>query len=74
MLERIRNCGVARATKILLLGVAACTLASCATKDEPQLVSTGADRESSLPWNRQEKWEGTGQFGALADEMTQGRR
>jgi outer membrane biogenesis lipoprotein LolB len=64
MLDQIR--------KLLLLALAAGLLKACAAKQEPQLVSTGADRESSLPWNKQERWEGTGQFGPLADEM--GRR
>jgi hypothetical protein len=39
-----------------------------------QLVSDpAATRESSLPWNQQEKWEGQGQFGGMADRM-QGAR
>jgi len=48
---------------------AAISLASCATKQEPQLVSTGAEPESALPWNKQEKWENTGQLGAMADRL-----
>jgi len=72
MLARIRNSPFFRATNLVLLIGAACTLASCATKEAPQLVSTGAERESTLPWNRQEKWEKEGQFGGLAE--AQGRR
>jgi hypothetical protein len=74
MLERIRNCGALRATHFLLLGLGICTLSSCATHEEPQLVSSGAERESALPWNKQEKWEGTGQFGGLTEGMAGGRR
>lgn len=74
MLERIRNSGATRAKHIILLGLAVGALASCATKEEPQLVSSGGEHESSLPWNKQEKWEGSGQFGAMAEGMGQGRR
>ncbi|HEV3409901.1 MAG TPA: hypothetical protein VG095_06390 [Chthoniobacterales bacterium] len=66
MLDQIR--------KLLLLGFAAGLLTACAAKEEPQLVSTGADRESSLPWNKQERWENTGQFGAMAEELSGARR
>ncbi|MDQ6914145.1 MAG: hypothetical protein M3119_03015 [Verrucomicrobiota bacterium] len=72
MLETIRNSAASRATKVLLLGSAVLTLASCATKQEPELVSSGTGRESTLPWNKQEKWENSGQFGAMAEQMEQG--
>jgi len=45
-------------------------LSSCATsKPEPQLVSDGATRDSSLPWNEQQKWEQQGQFGPMAERF-----
>ncbi len=72
MLARIRNSSLFRTANILLLAGAAFAVTSCATKQEPQLVSTGADRESTLPWNKQEKWENSGQFGGIVEQ--QGRR
>ena len=69
MLARIRNSPFFRATNLVLLLGAACALASCATKQEPQLVSDGSDRESALPWNKQEKWENTGQLGGMAERF-----
>lgn len=66
MLDQIR--------KLLLLATASSLLISCATKQEPQLVSTGAERESSLPWNKQERWESSGQFGPMAEQMGGGVR
>jgi Flp pilus assembly protein TadD len=69
MLAQIRNSRYFRAINLALLVGAAFSLAACATKEQPQLVSTGADRESALPWNKQEKWENTGQLGAMADQL-----
>lgn len=47
---------------------AAAALTSCATKQEQPLISdTGNKRESSLPWNKQEKWESQGQFANMTD-------
>ncbi len=71
MLETIRNSAASRAARFLLLG-SAIILASCATKKEPELVSSGTGRESSLPWNKQERWENQGQFGAMAEQMNNG--
>ncbi len=49
----------------LLLGAALClALAGCAST--PAKDSTDPDEYSQLPWNRPQKWEGTGQLGALA--------
>jgi hypothetical protein len=73
MLAQIRNSRWFRFTNLALLGGAALSLASCATKQPPQLVSDGAGRESALPWNQQEKWEKEGQFGGLV-ESQQSRR
>ena len=69
MLAQIRNSRCFRAINLALVVGAAFSLASCATKQEPQLVSTGAEPESALPWNKQEKWENTGQLGAMADRL-----
>ena len=62
--NRIRLTAVIAA---LALSTAA-SLTSCATKQEPQLVNDGAAaRESSIPWNHQEKWETQGQFANMTD-------
>lgn len=58
----------ARAAASLVL--AASFLTACATKEEPVLISDGrTGAESSLPWNKQERWEGEGQLGAMAERM-----
>jgi hypothetical protein len=72
MLETIRNCGAIKVVRVVLLASGICALTSCATQKEPELVSTGAKTESQLPWNKQEKWEGTGSFGGLSDQMQSG--
>ena len=69
MLVQIRNSRCFRVINLALLVGAALSLASCATKEQPPLVSSGATTESALPWNKQEKWENTGQLGALADHL-----
>jgi hypothetical protein len=67
----VRNFISFRATKVAFIALAAGTLASCATKKEVALVNdpSTTGRESALPWNQQEKWEGQGQFGGMADRM-----
>lgn len=55
--------------RFFVLVALAAALSSCATRPEPQLVSDGSGRESSLPWNEQQKWESGGQFGAMADRL-----
>lgn len=50
--------------------LAGCALfAGCATeKPPPALVNDpDAKHESSLPWNKQEKWETEGQFAGMND-------
>ena len=42
-------------------------LVSCATKKEVALVDDPDQRESSIPWNKQEKWENTGPLSGLTD-------
>ncbi|MDQ6622678.1 MAG: hypothetical protein M3Y86_04230 [Verrucomicrobiota bacterium] len=70
MLARISDSVFARAICFALLASVALLTSSCATKAPPPLVSDGVTgRESSLPWNAQQKWENTGQLGALADQM-----
>ncbi|MGZ5537729.1 MAG: hypothetical protein ACXWG0_04290 [Chthoniobacterales bacterium] len=72
MLETICNCGAIKVARVVLLASGICALTSCATHPEPELVSSGAGRESALPWNKQERWENGGQFGGLADQMSAG--
>ena len=48
-----------------IVAFAALSFPACATKPEPQLVDS-EKRESSLPWNKQEKWEGAGALGPMA--------
>ena len=68
MLAAIRNRSTFRAAKVaLLLGLSGFT--SCATKEKPPLVSDGSRRESSLPWNQQQKWENQGQLGNMAERF-----
>jgi hypothetical protein len=68
MLARIRNySGVRGMAKLMFLLIAAGAFASCASKEPAPLVSdaSSTQRESALPWNKQEKWEGTGQLGGM---------
>lgn len=48
-----------RKTVLLVLSLAtAATLVSCATKEKPRLVDDPDEgRESTIPWDKQEKWE-----------------
>ena len=56
-------------SRLLLLAFLTVLGAACATKDPPRLVNDPDNRpESSLPWNKQEKWEvGGGIPGALGE-------
>lgn len=70
MLDRIRKSPWYRRTNLILLAGAACTLSSCATKEPQPLVSDSSHgRESSIPWNSQEKWESQGQLGPMAESL-----
>lgn len=70
MLGLIRKETRATAKYIALSFLAAGAFSSCATKQEPQLVSDGrTGEESSLPWNQQAKWEGQGQLGNMAERF-----
>ena len=74
MLAQIRDLLSLRAASVALFALTSIALSSCATKQETVLVSDpAAGPESSLPWNQQQKWEGQGQFGGMADRM-QGSR
>jgi hypothetical protein len=67
MLARIRRLGKA-VTVAITLG-AGCMLAACAThKEHVALVDDpNGNKESSIPWNKQEKWENTGPLSGLTD-------
>ncbi len=69
MLHPVRNSICFRATRILLLLGAICAFSSCATKKEAPLISDGSGAESQIPWNQQEKWEGQGSLGPLAEKV-----
>jgi hypothetical protein len=68
MLAAIFNRSTTRTAKLSLL-IALSAFTSCATKEKPPLVSSGNDRESSLPWNQQQKWENQGQLGGMAERF-----
>ncbi len=62
--ERTRSAVVIAALAIS----AVCALTSCATKQEPALVSDGTTgRDSSIPWNKQERWESAGPYANMTD-------
>jgi outer membrane biogenesis lipoprotein LolB len=69
MLAQIRNSprSTSRIAALALLS-ATTVLTSCATKEQPALISDGsATRDSSIPWDKQEKWESQGQFANMTD-------
>jgi outer membrane biogenesis lipoprotein LolB len=48
--------------------VVTATLVACAKDKQPSLVDDSATKnESSMPWNKQEKWETQGQLGGITD-------
>ena len=69
MLALIRNRKKIGSRLVLLLFVTILASACASQKEPPHLVADpGAKPESSLPWNRQEKWEvGGGIPGALGE-------
>ena len=71
MLAQISNPSWTRFTRFTVLGAVGLLLTSC-VHDTPQLIAdpNGA-RDSSLPWNQQQKWEQGGQAGEI---NTEGRR
>ena len=66
MLAQIRNLRTIVVPVLLCAFVVAMT--SCATQKETALVQDpDAHYDSTLPWNKQEKWETGGQFQAMTD-------
>jgi hypothetical protein len=66
MQVQIRRWENAAATLLFVAGVS--MLASCASRQDVALVNDpDAKKETTIPWNRQEKWEGGGQFGNITD-------
>jgi hypothetical protein len=66
MLAQIRN------LRTIVVPVLLCAfvvgMSSCATQKETALVRDPDDRhDSQIPWNKQEKWETTGQFSGMTD-------
>lgn len=68
MLVRILNPLFCHAHTVLLAGIAL-ALSACAKEKPPLIADESAQRESTIPWNEQEKWESEGQFGGLSDRM-----
>jgi hypothetical protein len=65
ILRRIRF----RSARVVLLAGLAATLASCAAKQPPPLISDPqAANETALPWNQQQKWEREGQAAGLTEQ------
>jgi Spy/CpxP family protein refolding chaperone len=66
MLAQIRN--VRTMVVPLLLCALVVTMTSCATQKDTAIVQDpDAHYESSMPWNKQERWETGGQFQAMTD-------
>ena len=66
MLEQIRKIQKPL-TFALILGFGF-ALASCASHKEVALVDDPSDEKgSSIPWNKQEKWENSGPLSGLSD-------
>ena len=74
MLDRVPNFGKKLCAGLMLaIGLA---LSSCAThKEEPRVVENpDAKQESSIPWNKQEKWEVGADLGPVAGQSGSDRR
>lgn len=68
MLARIPDRLRAHLASVAFALCALALLPSCATKPQPQLVADpDAARESTIPWNKQEKWESQGPYAGLSD-------
>jgi hypothetical protein len=65
MLGQIRR--IQRALSLGLIVAFGFALGSCATHKEVALVEDPDKKESSIPWNKQEKWENTGPLSGLTD-------
>jgi hypothetical protein len=69
MLALARKFSRTQISRFAAFAFVAAALSSCATKQEPQLVSSGGENDSALPWNQQQKWEQQGQFGPMAERF-----
>jgi outer membrane biogenesis lipoprotein LolB len=71
-----RNSLSSRVARVALVAFAAALFGACAQKEQVTLVNdpSTTGRESALPWNQQQKWEGQGQFGGMAERMGGGSR
>jgi hypothetical protein len=66
MLAQVRNLRTIVVPVLLCAFVVAMT--SCATQKETALVQDPDDHhDSTMPWNKQEKWETGGQMQAMTD-------
>ncbi len=66
MLAQIHN--LRRIVIPVLLCAFVVTMTSCATQKETALVQDpDGHYESTMPWNKQEKWETGGQFQGMTD-------
>jgi hypothetical protein len=67
MLAQIRK--VRRPLAMAAIIIFGCGLVSCASqKEHVALVDDpNGQKESSIPWNKQEKWESTGPLSGLTD-------
>lgn len=68
MLAQIPDSTRAKFATAVLAWCALAILPSCATKPAPQLVADpDAAHESTIPWNKQEKWESQGPYAGISD-------
>ena len=65
MLGQVRNIG--KTLTLTVLFAFAFGLVSCASKRQVALVDDPDQVESSIPWNKREKWEDTGPMSGLTD-------
>ena len=65
MLGQVRNIG--KSLTFAVIFAFAFALVSCATQKQVALVDDPNQTESSIPWNKQEKWENTGPMSGLTD-------
>ena len=69
MLAQILNSARSTSRIAILALLSATALTSCATKEQPALISDSSQtRDSSIPWDKQEKWESQGQFANMTDK------
>jgi hypothetical protein len=71
MLAQIFNSSWTRFTGFTVLASVGLLLASCVHDTPPLIADPNSARDSSLPWNQQQKWEQGGQAGEI---NTEGRR